>query len=329
MNAQLLSFMNNQAIAAVCRELYEWSCVRGRRVCCRVDDSRGPPFVPLDRVATQLVDVLHLSRGRDSAQERAEAVVTCSSATVLLCTYSALTGLSLKLDWGSGISACLNLRVARFRQCRLTADDVAKLLVCCPKLHTIALIGEDLSGLSQELRVGQCALRHLHVTDCRLVAEDATTLLCPTLESVHLQSMDLKGLRAPLLSSLRTLSLIDCCLSRMDAVRLLARCCNLERVELCGNPLGSESRLIEFDNGRENDDIGDDGDSWPVLPSLRHADFRFCDLDSDDEADLRISFESAVLECRARLEEQPARTRGDSGRHVVFDSDSEDRKSVV
>jgi len=109
----------------------------------------------------------------------------------------------------------------------------------------------------------------------------------------------------------------------MDAVRLLARCCNLERVELCGNPLGSESRLIEFDNGRENDDIGDDGDSWPVLPSLRHADFRFCDLDSDDEADLRISFESAVLECRARLEEQPARTRGDSGRHVVFDSDSE------
>merc|ERR1712135_196541 len=111
-------------------------------------------------------------------------------------------------------------------------------------------------------------------------------------ESVHFQSVDLKGLRAPLLSSLRTLSLIDCCLSRMDAVRLLARCCNLERVELCGNPLGSESRFIEFDNGRENDDIGDDGDSWPLLPSLRHADFRFCDLDSDDEADLRISFES-------------------------------------
>lgn len=315
LNAHLLSFLGSQAIAASCRRALDWASISGRRVCRRIEDSRGPPCALLERVATAFVDIIHLCReGCRTCQEQTEVIAACRRARTLLCTYGDVTGLAHQLDWGGSVLPCLNLRAVRFRQSRLAADDACQLLRCCPRLETAVFHSENLEGLAEACVATAVLcrdLRSLYFTDCFLSAMDAAGALglSLVLEHAHFQSMDLRGLRVSLLSSLTSLSLLDCQLSRADAVGLMACCPGLVRLELCGNPLGSTSRDYV----------------WPRMSELRHADFRLCELSVEDEDALRASMPAgATLRCRSTLLSGDDVGLSSNSNHVLFESsDSE------
>merc|ERR1740129_197930 len=148
LNAKVLLLLGDQAVSACCQRLRTWSWVGGRRVCPHLNDVRGPPFVPLERINIALVQVIDLSRdGRESVEERAQVIMGCRRATTLRCLYCSLTGLGTHLDWGDGLAPSLNLRHVRFRDTSLTAFDVVQMLRCTPRLETLILISEQLDGL--------------------------------------------------------------------------------------------------------------------------------------------------------------------------------------
>jgi len=311
LNAYLLHFLASQAVAAACLALRDWACVGGRRVCRRLEDTRGPPFAPLDRVAAPLVDTVSFGRdGREGAAERAEIIAKCRRAGTLLSTYGCLLGLSQLLDWGQGLAPCLSLRAVRLRESRLSAEDAAQLLRCAPRLETAVFQGEELCGLAgalQEVSPGSEELRSMSFIDCRLSASDAAAALGlpPRLRTAHFQSMDLRGIRPPRLPSLASLSLLDCHLMRADAVSVMAACDALETLELCGNSLGG------------------DGQPWPPLRQLRRADVRLCGLAPEEEESLRAALPAAAsLLCRTDLShpDQKAQAGAGGGQHTVFDS---------
>lgn len=298
----ILQCLGTQDIAVCCRALLEWACVQDKRVCFCVDDTRGPPYVPLTRISPSLVDKVHLCHdGRDSTGQRHDVITTCTRATTLFCSYGSLVGLCATLDWGHGLSPCLNLRQVRFRQCHLTSDDVAQLLVCSPLLEVALFFDEKLEGLANALdeRQPKCpALKIIEVTDCHLTGIDASGLLSmfPGLHSVHFQAMDLHKVSVPSLPNLKRLTVQDCHLSYEDAVGLMRRCPCLENLSFCGNPLG-----------------GANGRSWPHMAQLRVVDLRHCELESGDEDQLRDCFPDVELTLRLV---QDAQQRS----HVMFAS---------
>lgn len=343
LNALVVKLLGEQAIAAASRGALEWASVAGRRVCRCLDDGRGPPFAPLDRVATALVDVLQLGHeGRGSTVERADAIVKCRAAAKLSCRYSCLTGLATQLDWGGGLSPCLGLQLAVFHDCRLTASDAVMLLKCSPRLRTLAFVGEDIAGIAEEeVHPEVRELRNLHILHCNLSAQDAAwalSLAAAGLRIAHLQSLPLRGLRLKtVLESLVDLRAIDCDLCREDAVRLVAACPVLESLKLCGNPLVDCTDASDAGDGHEG---GFARAAWPQLPRLQSADFQLCELSAADQEELQACLPAncrsqwstpwTLLRGEASLAEGGAAeasggmatARPVGGRHVVFDSSS-------
>lgn len=313
LNVLFLHLLGKQAVAACCRASLDWASLNGRRCCLCLDDRKGPPHAPLDRIATAVVQVVHLGRdGRESPEERARVLTACNKAEVLTCTYSNLLGLSRLLDWGGGVSPTFNVRRARFRQCTLTASDVVQFLSCAPHLESLVFVNEKLGSMEEVFlyrpkSVGS-EIHSVEFTDCGLTACDAAALLTrlPQLRSVHFQAMDLSGLKMPSLPNLEQIQLLDCCLRRADVLRLMRRCPSLTVLVLCGNPLGEEEPC-----------------SWPPMAKLRRADFRHCELTAEDEEALRAQLpHNASFESRVSIGEAAADDPCRSSRRVVFDSDS-------
>lgn len=315
LSALVLRYLGAQAVVAACKETYDWACVNDRRICLRLNDARGPPYAPLDRLVGDLVDSLHFSReGRTNVQEHARIMVACKRATTLCSEYCSLAGLGLELDWRDGLRPCLGLRRLRIRQCELTTGDACQLLRCAQGLEVVVFVGENLHGIADELQgvPTLCpTLRSLECTDCNLDGQDAAALLqaSPELRMVHFQGMDLSGFKMPPKLQLEILSMLDCQLTRRSVIRIMTLCPDIETLKLCGNSL---SAIHEEDAQVP----------WPSLPRLRHADFRLCELEPGDEEELLRSFPAgSTLEFRAFGLEQS--TRGISQRHVLFESSDE------
>lgn len=329
LNALVLRGVGGAALAACSRACREFASIGGRRISFCIDDGRGPPYAPLDRIFVKLVDVLRLGGDCRREGERVQAVIACNRATTLACNYGSLTGLGLELNWGGGLTPCLGLRRVRFRQCSLTPGDVAQLLRCTPRLEVAVFIGESLSGLGDallELPLGCPELRTVDFNDCDLTAGDATTLLqsLPQLRCAHFQAMHLAGLRAGPAQELAELSVLDCGLSRADVAGLMACFPGLQKLRVCGNPLGQVSAQKR--------------NAWPRMLELRQVDLRHCELTGDDVTELRAQLPpGARVEVCTRLWGQgpdagaldgaaasgPSYDLGEeAGRHVVFDSDS-------
>ncbi|CAE8644558.1 unnamed protein product, partial [Polarella glacialis] len=372
LNALVLRFLGSQAIAASCRALGAWSHVSGKRFCRCLDDTRGPPFTPLESVELGLVEMLKLGRdGRGNPENRTRIIANCRRAESLVCLYGSLSGLHRELDWGSGanpgglrgaekglssfllggvqglsLTPCLNLRRIRVRQCSLGPEDVAQLLHCSPHLEQVWIANEQLFGLADALAdvPPRCSkLWALELQDCHLSGMDAEALLLqgllPGLRRAHLQAMDLQGLglaqqeqqeqqeQQQPLASLQELALLDCNLGRPEALAVLSCFPGLEILTLCGNSLGLGS------GGWNSEAAG----RWPPLPRLRRADLRHCELDSEDERQLRSCLPPcAELLCNQRLSSvEPTGNSNNNnsdggpgslpaGQHVIFDSASSD-----
>mmetsp|Transcript_90173 Transcript_90173/g.291809 ORF Transcript_90173/g.291809 Transcript_90173/m.291809 type:complete len:371 (-) Transcript_90173:138-1250(-) len=321
LNVALLRLLGHQAVALCCRDALDWWSLGGRRiVLCLNEECRGPkgPFAPLGRLAGCHVETVRLGRyGRRNAEESADLIGACTRMTLLRCVYSKLTGIGPRLEQ---VSPRLLLRRVKFHQCRLEVADVVQVFRLASRLEVADFYGESLAGLGEALAAAGVAcpdLRSLEFNDCGLAAEDVAGLLRAFggLRSVHVQASDLHGLRPPRLPALEVLRLLDCQLSREDAVAVMAQCPRLESLSLCGNPLGSDDLVSDV--------------SWPSMPSLRAADFRNCELDSDDEEALRECLPGcAGLQLRAApaqpvtaasAPEVPA-----AGRHIVFESSSDE-----
>jgi len=311
--------------------------VAGQRVCHRLDDSRGPPFAPLARVATTLVEVVQLAKdGRDSVEERAKVLLACSRATAFLGFYCSLTGLSRHLDWGAGLSPYLCLRRLRLRQSGVTAEDMVQLLRCAPSLEAAVFVGEHLGGAEAALLERPpppCSQLHsLELMDCNLSTNDATSLLQmpPRLRTAHLQAMDLRGLGTCLerqLPSLRELRALDCALSGADARGLLAHCPSLEAVTLCGNPLSAAATAAGTVEEGEGEEVAAvmrrllREAVWPKLPMALRADFRHCGLGCEEEDAWRACF-PAGADVEFSASAAATHARAGSGRVVFEDSSS-------
>eukprot|EP00747_Dinoflagellata_sp_TGD_P170266 gnl/TRDRNA2_/TRDRNA2_201375_c0_seq1.p1 gnl/TRDRNA2_/TRDRNA2_201375_c0~~gnl/TRDRNA2_/TRDRNA2_201375_c0_seq1.p1 ORF type:complete len:415 (-),score=61.70 gnl/TRDRNA2_/TRDRNA2_201375_c0_seq1:75-1319(-) len=324
LNALVLRLLGSQAVAATCRNALDWACVSGgRRVCTRLNDLTGAPFAPMERLAASLVCEVQLGRdGRDSLQDRVSVITACRRATKLLCTYTSLCGIGRLLDWGAGLCPCLGLRQLRIRQCGIAPDDAVQLLRCAPRLEVAVIIGEQLAGLEASLHTKPppCSdLRSIEFVDCGLSSVDAAAMLhvLTAVRVARFQAMDLRGLQMPSLPALETLSLLDCNLSRADAVRVMKRCPGVVSLSLCGNPLGAGANeaagwSVE-DGGRRFSSV------WPRLPRLRKGDFQFCELSGEDEDALR-----AGLPGDAQVDFRVGLPDSGGGGHVVFASSSSD-----
>lgn len=359
LNVLILRFLASQAIAACCRATRRWANLEdGKRYCRCVDDTRGPPHVPLDRVAAMLVETLKLGQdGRDTPEERCRLVVSCRKAELLTSLYGNLSGLSRELNWSSevpngfraqglhnllgGISnslaltPCLALRKLRLRQCSLHPKDVAYLLHCTPQLQEAVFLNEQLVGLADALdEVQPCctALWRLELQDCSLRAVDADALLLkgslPGLRSVHFQAMDLQGL------ALENDDHHNRCYQKpLASIRELSLLdCNLGIDEIMKLlpcfPLLEELALCGNPLGSKSMDTSEFNPErtrrrWPRLSSLRRADLRHCELGSDDEEDLRQCLPPEVE--IVFVNSVPAEDAGgSSNRHVFFESSSDE-----
>lgn len=289
-NVVVLRFLGQQVIAACCRAALEWASVGGRRVAFCVDDNT-PPYAPLERVAPAFVQTMRLGReGRSDVLERATLLQSFCKATLLLCIYSRLGGLSRHLQ-----DTVLGLRWVRFRQCALKPTDVAMLLANSPQLEAAVFLNENLRDVSSAIADSSglgLKLRAIDFTECELTAVDATALfaMLPHLQYVHLQCMSLTGIRIPMCPALESLGVTDCQLNRRDAIGIAKQCPNLRALNLCGNDLA------------RHDVVEEERESWPSMSVLRVGDFRFCELSELDEATLRHRAPSdAILVFHANL----------------------------
>lgn len=313
LNVLFLQLLGCQAIVACCQASLHWATLADRRFCRFLDDRRGAPYAPLHRIATAVVEAVHLGReGRGSPEDCVRVFTACSKAEVLTCTYSNLLGLSFVLDWGGGISPCFHFRKVRFRQCSLNPSDVIQFLACTPYLESAVFIGESLGGLEEvfqhRLQPVGLQLQSVEFTDCGLTGSDVACVLkrLPRLRSMHFQAMNLSGLRTPPLPNLEEARLLDCGLQRADVLTLMGHCPNLTTLALCGNPLGDDSSC-----------------DWPVMANLRSADFRHCELTIEDEEALLAKFpKNAQVESRVRLLRMEASGPNQPNQHLVFDSSS-------
>lgn len=361
----ILRFLGHQRVAACCRSALEWWTSQGRRfVLCLNDERRGAegPFAPLERVLSSHVESVRLGRyGRQTVEERAHIIVACSHSTMLRCTYSKLTGLGVTL---AQHKAMLSLRVVRLQQCRLEAADLIEFFACVPHLERMDVFNEALGGLGPLLRCStacHCRLRSMEFTDCGLGAEDAGALLevlGPELRTVHLQADNLRGLRFCNLPHLENMNLLDCNLSRADAIRAMAHCPNLETLALCGNPLAEAAKTRRYQEGvgskcsSDEEEIPGSRDHassadllgaigrgsgaasewrlvWPAMPRLQRADLRQCGLGREDEEDLLGQLPGTAPASGLELLVLAAATTGlggpggGSATHIVFESSSE------
>jgi len=145
----------------------------------------------------------------------------------------------------------------------------------------------------------------------------------PSLDTVHFQAMDLHGLNLPSLPTLRGVGMLDCQLTHADAQMLMRAGPNVERLIICGNPLGS----TRWNNVNRQM-------IWPALRHLRYLDCSLCELPSSDEEQLAAGL---PMGASAKFRSQPAGqdVSGHSSTippvrpgHVVFDSSESESETV-
>eukprot|EP00933_Yihiella_yeosuensis_P000223 TRINITY_DN100359_c0_g1_i1.p1 TRINITY_DN100359_c0_g1~~TRINITY_DN100359_c0_g1_i1.p1 ORF type:complete len:384 (-),score=59.99 TRINITY_DN100359_c0_g1_i1:78-1229(-) len=344
LNVLLLRFLGNQALATCSRACFEWSTIKGQRVLlCFNDQCRGPqgPFPQIERLATSHVEQIRFAPyGRKDANEHAEVLSACNSATILRCVYAKRL---------AGIGSCLQdrqpflaLRRLIIHQSAVEVSDLVQLMRCSPNLEILGGFGENFSGMGEAIlsELKSSRLTTVELVDCGLQAQDLTPLLelcSQTLRSLHVQSGELRGLQVPKLQVLKSLSLHDCHLTRIDAATIMRRCPALEVLSLCGNSIGNDDDDdVPMDlRAEDGEDGAEDGSEpqtpWPFMSKLQRLDVRSCGIGEKESEDLR----SALPE-NARLEFaliSLARTNGGpetdgpgmaAGRHIVFDSSSDE-----
>merc|ERR1712086_1002741 len=126
------------------------------------------------------------------------------------------------------------------------------------------------------------------------------------------------------------LHLQDCGMFHEDAAAVMKSCPGLKALALCGNSLSRHSPLTDVETESGDDDSHDeDGTevSWPEMLHLREADFRACELSSEDVDHLKrslptdIHLQMTLLSCTTDgISVFPT----GSNSHIIFESSDED-----